>query len=319
MKNLRIVTMLGCLAIGFFPAAQAQLGWVGKAAKELVEAVAAKGGQQAAKELTEMGGEALAREALEKAAQEGGEKLAQKLAARTVEHGPALLKVAKSSPAKFLSAFDEMTPAMQKAAAQAMTREPDLMARLFSDLGKEVLTAAAKHPGVGTQVMEILGGEGAETLGKITTDEAIQLSRLAPKVANVAEPGRQSLMEMIGEAPRPIMDLLERHPRVMLTAAGVASFIAAKERLLGGAEIVVDKDGVAHVVAKPGFIERIWRLTLETFKGPLGASIWAAGLIMLSWGAIKLWGAYRIQKAKVLIKEAQLAQEAEHPRQGSPK
>ncbi|MEI6394529.1 MAG: hypothetical protein WCT12_25910 [Verrucomicrobiota bacterium] len=315
MKAWRIYTIIGCLVIGCAFTAQAQLGWVAKAARQLVEGVAAKGGQQAAKELAEMGGDVFAREALEKAAQEGGEKLAQKLVSQTIEYGPALLKVSKSSPSQFISAFEELTPAMQKAAAQAMTREPDLMAQLFSNVGRDALTAAGKHPGVGTKVMETLGREGAETLGKITTDQAIQLSRLAPQLAKVAEPERRTLMEMIGKAPGKTLDLLEMNPKVMLTGAGVGLLIANREQIFGGAEIATDKDGVVRIVKKPGFIERMWGQTTETFSAPLGALIWIAASIVLGWGAIKLWAVFRIEQSKVRINAAHLAQEDKRARE----
>ena len=313
MKILRLATALCIIGLCILTPviANAQASVVAKAARELAEALIKKGGQQGAKEFAELGGEALGREALEKACQEGGASLAQTLAAQTLEHGPALLKVARSSPSAFLSAFEELTPAMQKAAAQAMTREPDLMAHLFSSVGKEAITAAAKHPGVGTRVMEALGTEGAKTLGKIaTTDEAIQLCRLAPQLARAAVPERQTLMEMIGKAPERIMDLLEKHPKVMLTAAGVASFIAAKEQILGGAEIVTDENGVVRVVEKPGFIQRMSRQATETFKTPLAGIIWIGGLLLLAWGSIKLWAVVRLERAKVRTKEAQISQEA---------
>jgi hypothetical protein len=319
MKNLKLITALCVIALCIHAPirANAQAGWVAKMAGDLAEALIRKGGQQGAKELTELGGETLAREALEKAAQEGGEKLAQRVADLALEHGAALLKVAKQSPSKFVSVFDELTPAMQKAAAQAITREPDRMARLFSTVGKQALKAAALHPGVGSQVVEALGPEGAEALGRVRTDQAIQLGRLAPKIAGVAEPQRRTLMEMIEQAPERIMDLLEKHPKVLLTGAGLASFIAAKEQILGGAEIITDRNGVVRVVEKPGFLQRTWRQTTETFKTPLSSFLCIAGLIALAWGGIKVWAAVRLEKAKVRIKEAQMSQEARREREQS--
>jgi len=202
---------------------------------------------------------------------------------------------------------------MRAAAAQAISREPELMARLFSSVGKDALEAAAKYPGVGTKIVDVLGQEGAQSLGQMTTaDQAIQLSRLAPQIANVAEPERQKLMQIIGESPGRILDLLENHPKVLLTTAGVASFIAAKEQLLGGYEIRTDKDGNPIGVYKPGFIQRMWGQTIETFKAPLAGLILIAGLIMLTWGGIKLWAVVRLEKAKVRIKEAQMPQETQY-------
>jgi len=298
--KVKLITALCIIALCILTPirANAQASGALMTAKELVKELIKKGGQQGAKELMKLGGETLAREALEKAAQEGGEKLVQKLATQTLEHGAALLKVAKQSPLKFVSAFDELTPSMQKAAAQAITREPDLIARLFSNVGKDSLIAAAQHPGVGTQVMDLLGKEGAEALCKITTDQAIQLNKLAPKIAQVAEPQRRTLMQMIEKAPKKIMDLLEKHPKVMLTGAGVAAFIAAKDQILGDPypEIEIDKNGEIKVVKKHGFIERIVQQIMESLKAPLSGLIWIGGVIMFAWGCIKLWAVVRREK-----------------------
>jgi hypothetical protein len=56
-------------------------------------------------------------------------------------------------------------------------------------------------------------------------------------------------------------------------------------------------------------------LTADKFSAPLGAIIWIAGLILLGWGGVKLWGAFRVEKTKVRIKEAQLAREAKKARE----
>ena len=56
-------------------------------------------------------------------------------------------------------------------------------------------------------------------------------------------------------------------------------------------------------------------LTADKFSAPLGAIIWIAGLILLGWGGVKLWGAFRVEKTKVHIKEAQLAREAKKARE----
>lgn len=121
----------------------------------------------------------------------------------------------------------------------------------------------------------------------------------------------------MGEEPGKVLNFLERHPKVMLTSAGVASFVAIRKELLGGAEVIVDKDGVAHVVAKPGALERAWRHTTDRFHAPLAGIILMVGLVLLSWAAIQLWGAFRIQKAKVRIAASQLATQAERESAGS--
>jgi len=90
----------------------------------------------------------------------------------------------------------------------------------------------------------------------------------------------------------------------------VVSFIAAKKQILGGAEIIVDTNGVVQVVEEPGIIQRLWGHVTATFQTPLSGLIWIGGLIMCAWGTIKLWGVIKLEKAKVRIKEAQINQEA---------
>lgn len=68
---------------------------------------------------------------------------------------------------------------LQEGATQAITCEPDLMASLFAQFGKDALAAAAVHPGVGTRVLESLGRPGAALLSKVSEDQAIQLGRLS--------------------------------------------------------------------------------------------------------------------------------------------
>jgi hypothetical protein len=305
MKNLKFITALSVIAFCIHGPirANAQANWIAKAARELAEALIQKGGQQGAKELLELGGETLAREALEKAAQEGGEKLAQRLATLALEHGAALLKVARPSPSRFVSAFDELTPVLQQGAAHAINREPDLMARLFSSVGKEALTAAAEHPGVGTRVMEVLGREGAETLGRVTTDQAVQLARLAPQIAKVPEAERRTLLELIGKAPGRILDLLETHPKVLATSAALAGFLAAKDQLLGKDEIELGPEGRPMVARKPGLVGT---LTHE-FHRPLSGIVGILGLAIAAWAAIKLWATYRVSRAKVTAAEKNAA------------
>jgi hypothetical protein len=305
LKTTRALAVI-CVCILLQNEGRTQGSLVIKTAGELVEALIQKGGQQAAEQLAELGGEPLAASTIAKATQEGGEQLVQKVADLTLENGPGILKIAEQSPSKFVAAFDGLTPATQKAAVAAINREPELMARLFSNIGKDSLAAAAQYPGVGTQVMGSLGSEGAETLLKMTTeDEAIQLGKLAPQIAKVAEPERKSLLEMIGHAPARMFALFKKHPIALASTAAIITVIAAKDSLIGDGMVYVDKKG--HV--NTGILTGICAMILDTISTPLSAVFWIAGLLFLLWGLIKLWAVFRLAKAKVATEQARTADE----------
>jgi hypothetical protein len=273
----------------------AQSGAVAKLARELIEQVAKKGGKEAAEELARMGGETAVKEVLEKAAREGGEELAQKVTRYATEYGAAVVEGARVSPAKFITAFEGLQPAVRQGALQAIRREPEMMSALVADFGQDALVIGARHPGVGPQLLRKLGPQGAGLLQELSTDQAIQLGRLSKGIAAAGVSQRSELLALIRQAPGRVLDILERHPRILATTAALGAFLAVKDKFLGGSEVVLDKDGKPVVVTHTGVAERV----VKVFQQPLTAILLVVGAALAFWAAIRLWAVFRLNRLRV--------------------
>ncbi|HET6249739.1 MAG TPA: hypothetical protein VFE47_18765 [Tepidisphaeraceae bacterium] len=207
------------------------------AAKELIEVMLREGGSQAASELVEMGGAAAVRQLLENAMNEGGEELVQRVAQYGTRYGPAALRAMERSPARMVRALDGMQPDLVAPAIRAAARQPEVMDQLVATYGKTALEVAAKHPGFGVDLAEKLGGDGIRIGQNLTTDQAVTLARYADDIAALPSAQRNQLLDAILRAPVEVLDYLETHPKVLLTAGGAAVVIAAKDNLLGGSTL----------------------------------------------------------------------------------
>ncbi len=306
MKRFIFLLVAGSFLVGQNDTSFAQ----GAVIRSGVEAVVKAISKQGARELATFGGERAVREVLEQAEKEGGEALLKKVIQYGEKYGVAALEGMKRSPGVFVRCLDELPEEVALKALQAVKREPDLMARLVSQYGTDALRIAAKHPGVGEQITKTLGREGIEIAERATTKSAVQLSRIAEPIAKLPESEKSQLLDALKNAPKELIDFLDKHPKVLYTTAGVVSFIAAKDQILGGYKVSVDKDGNVRILRKPGFIERMWETTAQSFNTPLACIIWLASLILFAWGAVKIWAVIRVERAKVHIKEVKLAEEA---------
>lgn len=288
---------------------------VRRLAESIVETVTKKGGKEAAEELACIGGEKTVKEAVEKAVREGGGELAEKLERYSAEYGIAFLRAARRSPKTFIEAFEKLPQGIRDAAIQAVRREPELMAELVEQVGADALEVAAKHPGVGGQIVKDLGPEGAVIAKNLTTDCAVQLRKISGKIAKLPGSERSEILELVKRTPEKVLDLLEKHPNVLktgaTTGAALTAFLASKDRLFGGYKVTVSPDGSIVRDYEPGLLERILTIPLETFHAPLALLIGLLGLAIAVWAAIKLWAAYRISKFKVDATAVKYAEEKE--------
>lgn len=256
MHNLFRITLIAALVAGIAMPLEASIGLGRKAAQEVVEHLVRTGGSKAAREIAEFGGEQAVREVLRRAAQEGGEAMARQTALLVRTHGVSALRAVRNSPALMVRNLNALPESMVGRAIAAINHHPAAMQSLVARYGDDALRVAARHPGVGQNVAETLGREGISTALRLQTPQAIQLNRLAPAIREVPANQRGQVLEMIGRAPERILGLLERHPKVLYTSAGVGVLLAYKENLVGGDELVQNPDGTWEVVQKSGMVGR---------------------------------------------------------------
>ena len=277
-------------------------------AEELVEVMLREGGQEAAAELAEMGGAAAVRELLDKAASEGGDQLVVRVAQYATRYGPPALRAIEPSPARMAEALDAMPPELIAPAIRAAAREPQLTARLVAAYGNDALAVAAKHPGVGATLAEKLGADGIVVGQTLTTDQAVTLARYADDIATLAPDQRKRLLAAIASAPAAVLDYLETHPKVLLTAGGVAAVIAARDRLFGGTA-----SSGSPLSPPPGLVERLVFGVMHRLAVPIKMvmAIILGGLVCHT--AISVRSAWKLRAMRLAREEARIAEELAHP------
>jgi hypothetical protein len=268
------------------------------AAKEAVEFFAGQaerqGAKTVAKELTEFGGEAAVREVFEQVAKESGEEGVKTLVQLTKSYGLDAIRAARVAP-RLTTLAERVSPELAPSALRALLRpeERAVLERIGGELAPSALEAAAKHPGVGVEVVDKLGLAGVKASQRYDTDAIIQLARSAETKTIAALPAA----EKTGVLKR-VAQFIEQHPKTVLGAAGLALFVRYKDDLLGDkGEIVVGPDGNPMYVPKTGIIERSSNRILEWLL-PIVATI--VGL----WGANRLFWAWRWSKVSYAAKTA---------------
>jgi hypothetical protein len=281
------------------PPIRAQEGTlVRAAAKEAVEFFAGQAERQGAKavttELTEFGGETAVREVFQQVAKETGEEGVKKLVQLSKSYGLDAVRAAKVAP-RLTTLAEGVAPELAPSALRALLRpeERALLEPLSKDLATGALEAAARHPGVGVQVVDKLGVAGLKASKQYDTDAIIQLvkSTEAKSLAALPSAEKAGLLKRVAQ-------FIEQHPKTVLGAAGLGLFIRYKDELLGDkGEIVTGPDGTPIYVPKTGILERSSNRILEWLLPTVAAII---GL----WGANRLFWAWRWSKVSYAAKTA---------------
>lgn len=299
-RTIATIALAACLAPAM---CFAQGRVVIESGEALVKQMVKRGGTTAAREVAEMGGSAAVRQTLERAAREGGEQLATRMSRYGVVHGPVALRAVGRSPAKMVAALDEMPGDLLRPALHAAAREPDTLARLVASHGAGALETAARHPGVGSKLVTSLGDEGL-TLGRnLTTDQAVVVARHADEIAKLPAAQRTGVMQALSKRPARVVAYLERHPKILLTTAGVVMVVALKDEIIGTTQLALDAAGNPIAVAKPGFIERLIGQPVRQATNLLGVVL---ASILAGWGVIQLWGVWRLRAMRLRVREAKL-------------
>ena len=285
----RLVIALSFLAIVVPHISYGQIAVAGRVVRELVEQIGIRGGKSASEELIRLGGEKTVEEVLERAAKEGGEALVEKTARYTVEYGPVVLRGAKESPLRFITAFEKLPPNQRTGAIQEMRRETELMPRLVEEYGETALEIAARHPSVGPKVLSKIGRESSEFLVTHPTDQVIRVARLSDGIARATPGQRSDLMALISRAPEKTLNLLETHPKILMTSAGLVAFLAAKDQVLGTKEVVIGPDGKPVTIGKVGALGVLGETLENVIKSPLAIFSAVAGLVIAVAALLKLF------------------------------
>jgi hypothetical protein len=251
----------------------AQGGTAARVAVEVVEQLGKKGVTTASREIVELGGEVAVRELIEQAEKEGGEQLVKALSEQAGKYGVVALQAAKGAPQVVVTAVSKLPQDLAESGLRAIAREPVAMQKLIAETGQEALEAAARHPGVGSQVAKSLGKEGAQTIAGLSDDAAVVLARHADDIAKLPATERAGVLAAFRTNTAKALKFIEQHPKTFLTIAGATAFIVAKDELLG-------------INGQAGFLERM-------FAEPVRSVGYVVAGLLALWGSMKLFFAYR--------------------------
>lgn len=215
--------------------------------------------------MARQGGREMAERIAATALREGGEETAEKVAKFAADHGPEALRAFDNAPqlAPVLAALEELPEsqvrgALSRLAAGASGRE---LAASVSRVGASALRTEMAHPGIGAALTRSLGDEGADLASKLSTDQAIAVTRHADDLAALPTSQRQGVMALLHSDAERMVQFMGRFAadnpgKTLFTAATTTVLLAESERILGGDEIVFDAEGNPIVISKTGLAGR---------------------------------------------------------------
>jgi len=203
-----------------------------KVAQELAEYIGKKFGREGVQELATLGGKEAVEELLERSTKEGGDALVSKVVSLTQRQGPIAIRVLRLSPKAFADALDGMPDDVARSALRATERDPLQMTKIVQNFGQRGLLTEVKHPGVGASLVSKLGDDGLAISERVTTDQAITLTRYADDIARLPAGDKATAVAALQKAPARIVEFLERNPKFMITAATVGTLVAVSDKAL---------------------------------------------------------------------------------------
>ena len=200
--------------------AYGQGAMVRKGVTELIEYFTKSGAKQSAKELAEIGGDKTVREVLEKAAKEGGDELVGQVVGLSRRGGPRTLQALGPDPALMTKALRGSPENQLADSVIESARNPALMAKLVRAHGDEAIVAAARHPGIGTQVIDEFGSAGIKATRELGTDQVIVLAK-TKGFRDLPAAAQQKFVGLLDRKPREVVNFL------MLAAGGTGIVLTA--------------------------------------------------------------------------------------------
>jgi hypothetical protein len=290
---------------------RAQTTLVREGAEVLLKAVARYFGKASAKELgqelAQYGGKKAARKLASRLVREGGEEGLQRASALAARYGPDVLRALDHAPSTqtLLRALDDLptqdvAPALRRLSAGSQGR---MLATVVERHGAGALRAELAHPGLGGQLVRLLGDDGVNLAASLNRNQAITLTQHANDMGKLAAEQRTGLVRLFYDDAKGMIAFIgrfmEQHPgKVLFTVATTTVLLSNADRILGGADIVLDADGNPTVVPQPGLIDRLVERVVDGVFHPLLSvllPIIAIGAAL--WIAIKLWPMYWRQRA----------------------
>lgn len=291
MNIRRILILTGILTVGVLQpdVVRGQGSMAARLATEVAEALARRGGARAAevstKELAALGGHRAVVEVLEHAGREGGEGLMRAVAEHAGRHGVLALQAFRGAPGAVIRAFDGVSTDVAEGAMRALVREPAAVQALIRNHGVSALEAAARHPGLAVPIGNRLGAEGLDIARRLTTDEAVVLSRHADALAAMPGAGRSQMLAFIRQAPAKSLAWMEKHPRLVLAGSATAVITAARKEIFGEAD-------------RQGLLERAVAAAYRTFETPVNTALGVIAVVGATWMVWKVRGLCRFRRAR---------------------
>jgi len=315
---LSIVMVVGVLVVGGgSDMASGQGAVLRKPVQEVIEAIgryfAKRGGREFTEELAELGGEAFVREVTERTIREGGEDALELLVRKAGAHGPDALRAADNAVSipRLLKAVDDLPEDMAGPAFRRLSAGADgrILAEAVEQYGPKALRAELRHPGIGGRLVSRFGDDGVQLSSKVSTDQAITVSRHADDIAALPASQKQRVIDLLRDDTERMVTFMgrfiEKNPgKVLFTVAGTAVVLANADKVLGGeGEIVIGPDGEPVYVAQPGMIERF---TMGIVNRVLAVMLPLVALAAAAWLCIKLWFRYRLARLQHDVSAAKL-------------
>lgn len=267
------------------------------------------GTREIGQELAEYGGETFVRNLAQRLVREGGEEALEKAVALTGKYGPDVLRAVDNapSPTTLLRALDDIPTDQVGPAIRRLSAGPQgkTLASLVDRHGANVLRTEIAHPGVGVRLVQNLGNDGIRLSQRLGREEAITVARHAEDIAMLPGDQKSNVLRLLYEDTKRMVEFMgrfvERNPgKTLFTAATTAIILADAERVLGGDDIIIDKDGNPQVVSKPGLLGRTVETTATNLLRPiLNVLLPLIAIGVGAWIGIKLWFAYRLNRLKL--------------------
>ncbi len=283
----------------------------------IIRAVTNYFGKESAGEAAQWMAKSGAREVTErlatKATAEGGEATLERVASFAGKYGPDAVRGLDNVPnlRPVLSMLDELPesqigPALARLGAGQQGKEvADTVARY----GVAAMRAELKHPGVGAKFANGLGNDGIALAEKLSTEQAIAIGRHVDDIAKLPSQQKSALVSVISEQSDRfasfVGDFVKQNPgKTLFTLSTTTVILANRDAILGGDEIVFDKDGNPILLSKQGLLERAAsRATTEVTDRVISPMVQVfvpiGAIAVAAFCGIKLFGVWKRQQLAI--------------------